>query len=53
MINAQKHYGLDVLTRITYEYENPETGIGEFKRTRSYSLLNAMIAEVCLGGFRG
>ncbi len=23
MINAQKHFGLDVLTRITYEYEHP------------------------------
>ena len=27
MINAQKRFGLDVLTRITYEYEHPKTGI--------------------------
>ena len=47
MINAQKHYGLDVLTRITYEYENPETGIGELKDAIVQSI-NAMIAEVCL-----
>ena len=47
MINAQKHYGLDVLTRITYEYENPETGIGELKDAIVQSI-NAMITEVCL-----
>ena len=27
MINAQKHFGLDVLTRITYELEHPEDGV--------------------------
>ncbi len=27
MINAQKRYGLDVLTRITYEYEHPDCGV--------------------------
>ena len=47
MINAQKHYGLDVLTRITYEYENPETGIGELKDAIVQSI-TAMITEVCL-----
>ena len=26
MINAQKHFGLDVLTRISYELEHPEDG---------------------------
>ena len=26
MINAQKHFGLDVLTRITYEMEHPKEG---------------------------
>lgn len=46
MINAQKHYGLDVLTRITYEYEHPESGIGELQKAIVNSL-NAMIDEVC------
>lgn len=27
MINSQKHYGLDVLTRISYELENREDGV--------------------------
>ena len=30
-INAQKRFGLDVLTRITYEYDNPETGKNELQ----------------------
>ena len=47
MINAQKHYGLDVLTRITYEYEHPETGVKELKEAIVNSL-NTMIGEVCL-----
>lgn len=46
MINAQKHYGLDVLTRITYEYEHPETGIEELQ-TAIVSSIQAMIEEVC------
>lgn len=46
MINAQKRYGLDVLTRITYEYENPEHGIEELQETIVNSM-NDMIGEVC------
>ncbi|XCP86692.1 ASKHA domain-containing protein [Roseburia hominis] len=46
MINAQKHYGLDVLTRITYEYENPGDGAEKLKEAIVNSL-NSMIDEVC------
>lgn len=46
MINAQKHYGLDVLTRITYEYEHPDCGIRELQEAIVQSI-NAMIEEVC------
>ncbi len=46
MINAQKQYGLDVLTRITYEYEHPETGVRELQKAIVGSL-NAMIAQMC------
>ena len=31
MINAQKHFGLDVLTRITYEMEHPKEGVQALK----------------------
>ena len=58
MINAQKHFGLDVLTRITYEYEHPETGIRELQEAldvpfpRLWKWLHirrdtAMCLEVC------
>jgi len=47
MINAQKHYGLDVLTRITYEYEHPDDGAQKLKEAIVNSL-NSMIDEVCL-----
>jgi len=47
MINAQKTYGSDVLTRITYECENPDTGAGRLQKTIIDSL-NAMIGEICL-----
>ena len=46
MINAQKHYGLDVLTRITYEYEQEEKGIRELQKAIVDSV-NAMISAVC------
>lgn len=46
MINAQKHYGLDVLTRITYEYEHPDDGAQRLKEAIVNSL-NSMIGEVC------
>lgn len=46
MINAQKHFGLDVLTRITYEYENPETGIEKLQEAIVDSL-NTMLEDIC------
>ena len=46
MINAQKHYGLDVLTRITYEYEHPDRGVRELQDAIVHSI-NGMIGEVC------
>lgn len=46
MINAQKHFGLDVLTRITYEMEHPENGMKELKEAIVASI-NEMIADVC------
>lgn len=45
-INAQKHYGLDVLTRITYEYEHGENGIRELQ-TAIVDSLNEMLTEMC------
>lgn len=45
-INAQKHFGLDVLTRITYEYEHPDTGIGELQSAIVDSL-NKLMADAC------
>ncbi len=45
-VNAQKRFGLDVLTRITYECRNPETGAAELQRSIVDSL-NSMIAEAC------
>lgn len=46
MINAQKHFGLDVLTRITYEYEHPDCGARKLQEAIVQSV-NAMIKEVC------
>ncbi len=45
-INAQKQFGLDVLTRITYEYEHPETGISQLQ-TAIVQALNEMLHQVC------
>ena len=45
-INAQKHFGLDVLTRITYEYEHGETGIRELQKAIVDSL-NGMLDAMC------
>lgn len=45
-VNAQKLYGMDVLTRITYEIEHPDDGIGKLQRAIVDSL-NEMIAEAC------
>ncbi len=46
MINAQKNYGLDVLTRITYELEHPEDGIKKLQ-TAIVSSINEMIEDIC------
>ena len=45
-INAQKHFGLDVLTRITYEYDHGESGIRELQKAIVDSL-NGMLDEMC------
>lgn len=46
MINAQKHFGLDVLTRITYELEHPEDGVKKLQKAIVDSI-NNMIADIC------
>lgn len=46
MINAQKHYGLDVLTRITYAIENPKEGVKNLQKAIVDSI-NDMIGECC------
>jgi len=46
MVNAQKHYGLDVLTRITYELENPQNGVKNLQ-TAIVDSLNDMISDIC------
>ncbi|MCT8977696.1 ASKHA domain-containing protein [Clostridium sp. CX1] len=46
MINAQKNFGLDVLTRITYEVEHPE----DSKEKLQYAIvssINEMIGDIC------
>ena len=45
-INAQKHFGLDVLTRITYEFEHPDTGAKELQDAIVGSL-NSMMIDAC------
>ena len=46
MINAQKHFGLDVLTRITYELEHPEDGVEKLCSAIVESI-NDMICDIC------
>ena len=46
MVNAQKHFGLDVLTRITYELEHPEDGVARLQQAIVDSI-NEMIADTC------
>lgn len=46
MINAQKHFGLDVLTRITYELEHREDGIRKLQGAIVQSI-NDMVADIC------
>ena len=45
-INAQKHFGLDVLTRITYELENKEDGVAKLQKAIVDSI-NDMIDDTC------
>lgn len=45
-INPQKQYGLDVLTRITYEYEKGETAIAQLQKTIVDSL-NVLLDQLC------
>ena len=45
-INAQKFFGLDVLTRITYEIENPEDGREKLQRAIVGSI-NKMVKSIC------
>lgn len=45
MVNAQKTFGLDVLTRITYENEHIEDGIGKLQKAIVNSI-NDMIGKV-------
>lgn len=46
MINSQKQYGLDVLTRITYEVENQEDGVENLQKAIVTSV-NEMIEKLC------
>lgn len=46
-INAQKHFGLDVLTRITYEMEHPQDGKGALQKVIVDSI-NEMLEELCV-----
>ena len=45
-INAQKFFGLDVLTRITYEIENPEDGRDKLQKAIVGSI-NKMVGSIC------
>lgn len=46
MINAQKKFGLDILTRITYKLENSKSGQKELQQTIVESI-NRMIKSIC------
>ena len=45
-INAQKIFGLDVLTRITYELEHPDNGVANLRKVMVKSI-NGMFDEIC------
>lgn len=45
-INAQKHFGLDVLTRITYEYDHGQEGIAALQKA-IVDAMNEMLDEMC------
>ncbi len=46
VVNPQKKYGFDVLTRISYEIEHPDSGIKELQES-IVSGLNELIEETC------
>ncbi|WP_243235581.1 ASKHA domain-containing protein [Zhenpiania hominis] len=46
VINEQKQYGLDVLTRITYEIENPQEGRNRLRQAITASL-DKQIRQMC------
>ncbi|MEN1762238.1 ASKHA domain-containing protein [Anoxynatronum sibiricum] len=46
MINPQKKFGLDVLTRITYEIDNPENSKEQLQH-EIVKAINEMIGEMC------
>ena len=46
IINPQKQYGLDVLTRIAYELENKENGIENLQKS-IVNAINNMIEKMC------
>ncbi len=46
MINPQKKFGLDVLTRITYQVENPKDGKEELQ-SEIVNAINDLISELC------
>lgn len=48
-INPQKKFGLDVLTRITYELEHPEGSKKELQKT-IVKAINEMVEELCSEG---
>ncbi len=48
-INPQKKFGLDVLTRITYELEHPEGSKEELQKT-IVEAINEMVDELCSEG---
>jgi len=48
-INAQKRFGLDVLTRITYEYDHPEAGSHALQQA-IVRQLDHLILQACADG---
>ena len=46
MLNAQKQFGQDVLTRITYEYDHPDTGAADLQAAIVDSL-NTEMEKLC------
>lgn len=49
-VNAQKHFGLDVLTRITYELDHPDNGVANLQKAIVKSI-NKMVDQACRESF--